>query len=310
MRWMFVMLLLLASCTPVEEGKGTEVYFCPRDDCGRVFEDNLQEANETVVCAFYELELESLINGIRETDAKLAIDEDNFRKDSYLYDGINAKGVKSRSIMHNKFCVIDEKIVITGSFNPTYRGNFKNNNNIVVLYSRYIAKNYLDEFNELWQDKRDKKVKHPKVFLNNNTVENYFCPEDCEGRIVPLLESAEESIYFMTFSFTRDDMGQALFNAHQKGLDVKGVCEKSQNNKWHEFEKLKGSGIDVKWDNNPANMHHKVFVIDNKTVVTGSMNPSKNGLERNDENVLILHNERIAKEFLEEFECVCGVGDN
>ena len=48
-------------------------------------------------------------------------------------------------------------------------------------------------------------------------------------------------------------------------------------------------------------MHHKVFIVDN-CVVTGSMNPSKSGDTRNDENVLVICDEGIAKEFEKEFE--------
>ena len=55
-------------------------------------------------------------------------------------------------------------------------------------------------------------------------------------------------------------------------------------------------------DTNPGIMHHKVFIIDEKTVVTGSMNPTQNGNERNDENILILHDEDIAKQYIKELE--------
>ena len=45
-----------------------------------------------------------------------------------------------------------------------------------------------------------------------------------------------------------------------------------------------------------------MFIIDNETVVTGSFNPTLSGDTRNDENILIIHDKEIAKEFLEEFE--------
>ena len=48
-------------------------------------------------------------------------------------------------------------------------------------------------------------------------------------------------------------------------------------------------------------MHHKVFIIDNETVVTGSMNPTGNGNSKNDENILIIHDSEIAKQYAEEF---------
>jgi phosphatidylserine/phosphatidylglycerophosphate/cardiolipin synthase-like enzyme len=49
-------------------------------------------------------------------------------------------------------------------------------------------------------------------------------------------------------------------------------------------------------------MHHKVFIIDNNTIITGSFNPSKAANEKNDENILIINNKDIAKRFLEEFD--------
>ncbi|MFH1064425.1 MAG: phospholipase D-like domain-containing protein [Candidatus Woesearchaeota archaeon] len=53
-------------------------------------------------------------------------------------------------------------------------------------------------------------------------------------------------------------------------------------------------------------MHHKVFIIDEKVVVTGSFNPSSNADKNNDENLLIIHDPIVAAEFLEEFERVWG----
>ena len=48
-------------------------------------------------------------------------------------------------------------------------------------------------------------------------------------------------------------------------------------------------------------MHHKFFIIDNRTVITGSFNPSKNADNRNDENIVIIEDAEIAAEFLDEF---------
>ena len=48
-------------------------------------------------------------------------------------------------------------------------------------------------------------------------------------------------------------------------------------------------------------MHHKVFIIDNETVITGSMNPTGNGDKYNDENILIIRNKEITGRFLQEF---------
>lgn len=53
-----------------------------------------------------------------------------------------------RGTMHNKFCVIDDK-VITGSYNWTYHANV-NNENIVVIDEPSIANSYCNQFDILF----------------------------------------------------------------------------------------------------------------------------------------------------------------
>ena len=51
-------------------------------------------------------------------------------------------------------------------------------------------------------------------------------------------------------------------------------------------------------------LHHKVFIIDDETVVLGSYNFSANADESNDENLLVIHSADIAKDFVSEFNRV------
>jgi phosphatidylserine/phosphatidylglycerophosphate/cardiolipin synthase-like enzyme len=64
---------------------------------------------------------------------------------------------------------------------------------------------------------------------------------------------------------------------------------------------LDEAGIDVIWDENPKTMHHKFFIIDNTTTITGSYNPTKHANTANDENILIIHNENISNAYVNEF---------
>ena len=106
----------------------------------------------------------------------------------------------------------------------------------------------------------------------------------------------------MTFSFTSSPIGDFLVQNKNK-LKIKGIFEKMQS-KNGQFERLNKSGLDVRTDKNSKFLHHKVFIIDEKVVVLGSYNPSKSGNEKNDENILIIHDEKIAKAFVKEFESV------
>lgn len=51
--------------------------------------------------------------------------------------------------MHNKFCVIDNKMVITGSYNWTYYAETRNWENIIVSNDEFIINQYENEFEEI-----------------------------------------------------------------------------------------------------------------------------------------------------------------
>jgi len=284
--------------------------------------DAIRNASD-IKCAFYDLDFEPLEELLDEKDAEVVVFKDN-------YDGFGTE-IPGRhgGLMHDKFCVLDAGTagarVITGSTNPTVNGFEKNDNNLVIVEGAYLAQNYLDEWNELAGKKTERKVRYPLVnhtdTLTNASflLQNYFCPEDCDSepssslgkgdapkKVIDTLREAKESIYFMTFSFTLDDIGDLLVEKHEDGLEVEGVFEKRQQSQYSEYEKLKEAGLDVRFDGNSATMHHKVFIIDESTVITGSWNPSKSGTTRNDENILIIHRPEIAEKFLQEFNRVQG----
>ncbi len=48
----------------------------------------------------------------------------------------------------------------------------------------------------------------------------------------------------------------------------------------------------------------RILIIDGKIVIAGSYNFSRSAEERNDENVLIIHNAQAAEIYLDEFERV------
>lgn len=284
-----------------EESIPPEFYFCTEDDCISVLTDLIRNAS-SVVCAFYDLKSEDVINELMtKNNLQLVIDSSNAK-------GLNLKYVTNygKQLMHNKFCIFDNKTVLTGSFNPTKKAKV-NDNNMIVLHSKYFAENYQAEFDELFNKRFGSggKVDYPIIHLNGIKFENYFCPEDsCKDHVLEGLERARDNIRFMTFSFTDDDIGNLLIKKHNQGVDVTGLFEKFQNSTWNEYEKLKQNGLDVNWDENKNNMHHKVFIIDEKVVITGSYNPTKSANTVNDENIVVIHDKDIAQKYLIEFERV------
>jgi phosphatidylserine/phosphatidylglycerophosphate/cardiolipin synthase-like enzyme len=52
--------------------------------------------------------------------------------------------------MHHKFAVLDNSVVITGSFNWTTQAVKFNQENIVFYENRELAAKYTEEYNKLW----------------------------------------------------------------------------------------------------------------------------------------------------------------
>tara|TARA_Y100000310_G_scaffold159627_1_gene159262 strand:- start:24695 stop:25687 length:993 start_codon:yes stop_codon:yes gene_type:complete len=288
---------------PTENGE-IDIYFCPEDNCENILVELISNS-DNINCAFYDLDsdriIESLEQKSNDIDVRLVSDNSN-RFDLNKLDFV--KYDDKKQLMHNKFCILNqgnENIVFTGSLNPTKNGLEKNENNLAVITSNLIAENYQLEFNELWNLNfgKGENVKYPKINFNGFVMENYFCPEDnCEEKVLNLIQDSKNRIYFMTFSFTSDPLGDLIIEKSQT-VEVKGLFEKFQNPQYAEYDKMQKAGLDVKYYEGEL-LHHKVFIIDD-TVVFGSYNPTKSGNEKNDENIIIIHDKEITDKFLTKF---------
>jgi phosphatidylserine/phosphatidylglycerophosphate/cardiolipin synthase-like enzyme len=58
----------------------------------------------------------------------------------------------ARANMHHKFAIIDNSLVITGSFNWTNQAVKMNQENIIFYENKELATKYTDEYNRLWNE--------------------------------------------------------------------------------------------------------------------------------------------------------------
>ncbi|MCF7872407.1 hypothetical protein K9L97_05225 [Candidatus Woesearchaeota archaeon] len=302
---LIIIIIILATHTTLTENTNTqnqkfldeknatiEIYFCPKDNCEQKIIQEIQTAKK-IKCAFYDLTENKIITTLKEKNAEILIDEDN-------YENYGTK-IKKTGLMHNKFCTLDEKTTITGSYNPTQ--NNTNDNNILIIKSEYINKIYKKEHEEIKKQTQQQKTTNNKINMNGTKIQIYLCPEDqCQTKIQNELKKANKTIHFLTFTFTDKEIAQTLIDKHKEGLEVKGIIEKFQNHKISTFQMIKESGINVTYDKNPKMQHNKIFIIDNKTTITGSYNPTKAANTINDENIIIIENKEIAEKYVAYFE--------
>lgn len=232
----------------------------------------------------------------------------NYIKDSNCD---NANSTTKQYLMHNKFIIFDNKTVFTGSANisPSDLSNY-NSNTFIIIKSEKIAQLYEKEFNQMFSGKfHNAKIKTPKnkFVIGATELSVYFSPQDntITNQIIPLINKSKESIYMPTFLITHRGLTEALISAKNRGVKIKIIVDAGNaNNKYSQHQKLRNAGIDVKVENYAGKMHSKTIIIDRKTVVLGSMNFSKSGELKNDENTIILQNPQIAEFLINQFNTI------
>lgn len=279
---------------------------------------SIDAARLTVDVAIYSLSLTSIRDALihaheRGVQVRVVMESDNMdgsAPQALLEAGIPILGDRREGLMHDKFVVIDRSEVWLGSMNYTFSGTYDDNNNLVHIRSVKMAENYTKEFEEMFLDDMfgDHTVPetpNPDINIEGSRVETFFSPDDgVADHLYEILADATDSIYFMAFSFTTDDLGEVIRAQAENGLDVAGVMEEQQvnSNIGTEYDLFKQAGLKVFLDGNEGQMHHKTMIIDGQIVVTGSYNFSRSAETRNDENLIVIYNKQIADFFMGEFQ--------
>jgi phosphatidylserine/phosphatidylglycerophosphate/cardiolipin synthase-like enzyme len=129
----------------------------------------------------------------------------------------------------------------------------------------------------------------PHVLPNTGTVEVGFSPDGgITAMIVGELNSAEKSIEVQAYSFTNPEIAKALVEAHRRGVKVRVILDKSQQNgKYSSATFLSNAGITVHIDKAFQIAHNKIMIIDDRHLITGSFNFTKAAEQSNAENCLL-----------------------
>ncbi|MBT3322055.1 MAG: phospholipase [Anaerolineae bacterium] len=286
----------------------------------RKLAEAIDNARLSVDLAVYSMSLWSIRNALidalhRGVVVRVVMESKNMNRSvpqELLEAGITIIGDRSAGLMHDKFVIIDRSELWIGSMNFTVGGGYEDNNNLMRFYSQKLIENYQKEFDEMFVDDHFgadtvSDTPNPSIYHNGTMIENYFSPDDgVADVIVGLINNAQESIIFMAFSFTSDPISEAIQARAEEGVSVAGVLDESQmkSNQGGEYDVLVQAGYDIHVDGIEGLMHHKVFIIDEEILITGSYNFSRSAEERNDENILVIYNSDIAQEFLKEFERV------
>ena len=295
-----------------------------RDGPDRLLADSLDDARYQIDAALYDLNLWTIRNALirahnRGVVVRIVVEEDSMERleiQELISAGIPVVPDQAEGLMHNKFIVIDQTEVWTGSMNMTLNGAYRHLNNLVRIRSTLVAENYTTEFEEMYLEGFFGEIilentPHPVITIDSIQMETYFSPDDSTAkRIIELILEAERSIDFMFYAFTSDPIADALIYQAGQGIIIRGVVDAYQDSSGlgSEYSRLRDHNLEVLLDGHLEKMHHKVIILDERIVITGSYNLTRSAETINDENTLVIHSEQVAEIFLREFEWIFNEG--
>lgn len=136
-------------------------HFSPGDDCRRKLLDLCVSARASLDISVFTISDDRLSRAIiaaHQRGVKVRVITDNDKAldegsdiDSLIVEGIEVRMDASPNHMHHKFAVIDQRVLVNGSFNWTRSATDYNQENILVTDEPGLVMAYLREFESLWQ---------------------------------------------------------------------------------------------------------------------------------------------------------------
>lgn len=164
-----------------------------------------------------------------------------------------ADGSKGSGLMHHKFVIVDNKIVLLGSANFTLSdmhgdfatsGTLGNQNNLVRIDSAAIATLFTQEFNLMWGDgpagKQNSLFGHKKptravetVMVGDAQVQVKFSPnrqkvpweQTSNGVIGATLAASQKSVDIALFVFSEPKLANILEIRHQNNVQLRTLVD-------------------------------------------------------------------------------------
>jgi len=144
---------------------------------------------------------------------------------------------------------------------------------------------------------------------NNAHICVCFSPnQNCLQKIIKSIQTAKKSIYMHAYSFTNNEIADALIKSNKRGIKVIVYIDKGrEKEKFSKTQKLRAHKVPIivqdKFKKGIA--HNKIMIIDDDLIITGSFNWSQNAL-RNEENVNFIKSKEVTDIYKNNWEKTIG----
>jgi phosphatidylserine/phosphatidylglycerophosphate/cardiolipin synthase-like enzyme len=138
-------------------------YFSPKGGCAERIIYWINRANTSVHVLIYSFTLTNIAEALidaknRGVDVKIVFEKEQISQYSQYFRlasaGISVRNDTNPDYMHNKVAIIDGVIVMTGSYNWSSSAENSNNENLIIIKSVNVAREYETVFYRIWEHGR------------------------------------------------------------------------------------------------------------------------------------------------------------
>jgi phosphatidylserine/phosphatidylglycerophosphate/cardiolipin synthase-like enzyme len=288
------------------------LHYSPSFDLEDEVLPRLGAAQTSIRLAFFNIRIDSVKNLLAQkvqanVDVQVVLDKK--QQDlayNTMYEELVALGVPvtlvdntsaTAATMHDKFAVVDGKLVMTGSANYSTTAFHVSDEDLLTIEDTTLAARYETEFDELVAHGSAASTPYPP----GAAVQAFMGPEDAlDDRVIAALDGALGTAVIAMFEMNHGGIVGAILDAHARGVDVVVVMDEVQAGDPGDTadEQLAQGGVPVVLAHNTGNMvaemHSKFLVVDHHLLLMGSYNYTNLASYYNDENLVVIEDEKLA----------------
>lgn len=228
------------------------------------------------------------------------------------------RGGDAFGVMHNKIAIFDNQILETGSYNWTHAADTWHWENAMFHAEQARIKAYQAYWDWMWSISSKITNKAPAIperipegephpglppapqdSVNMVTYNGQyfpaqsFSPGGVTAHLVRAIDATKKTLDLANFSFTSEDLRDALLRAKERGVKVRIVFDAQQYKYLPEMHWFAENGFDILLssgkDGDKGVMHNKYAIFDGALLEAGSFNWTRNGEKNNYENAMFLN---------------------
>lgn len=196
--------------------------------------------------------------------------------------------IAGTQLIHQKTLIIDDQSAWVMTFNFT-KSTFKNQRNMaVVVDDAKIVNDIVNVFNADWN----------QVAAPAHSSDLIYSPDDSRIQLATAINNAKRSLKVYAQSVNDYQTIGDLAKAAQRGVKIDIITSSQLREKQKQY--LENAGVKI-YHSNKLYIHAKVFIIDNRDAIIGSINLTKASIEKNRELAIVTHDKNIIQELNEIF---------